>query len=210
MKFVLASGSPRRLELLKSAGLTFSVEVPNIEEKPSSGESAIDYVRRNALEKAQVVTKNWSHSKHEKIIVLSADTIVLLDGNIMEKPLDETEAIQMLGNLSGRSHKVVTGYAIAINSEEREQVEVFHEETSVTFKSLSFAEIKSYVATGEPMDKAGSYAAQGVGAYMIAAINGSYTNVIGLPVAQVFENLDRILKQEGNEGIAALPWQYRD
>jgi nucleoside triphosphate pyrophosphatase len=176
---VLASGSPRRRELLGRLGLAFAVAVPHVDETPSPGERPVDLVRRLAVAKAAAVAGDP---------VLAADTIVDVDGETLGKPGDADEARRMLRRLSGRSHRVHT--AVAVRS--GEQVEVDVVTTIVTFVALQPAVIEWYVATGEPLDKAGAYAVQGTGGVFVERIRGSVSNVVGLPLATVATLLERV------------------
>jgi septum formation protein len=175
---VLASASPRRSELLESAGVEFSVVPSDIPEEPLPGETPEAHVRRLALEKAREVA-----SSNPGRIFIGADTIVVCDGEIMGKPADEADAVHMLRKLAGKGHQVITGFAIHDRQTGRDVVDAVT--TQVFFKPLTDAEIQAYVATGCPMDKAGAYAIQGGAAYMVQGIQGSYTNVVGLPLCEV-------------------------
>jgi len=192
---VLASASPRRRELLAQAGFTFTVHPAHIPEDPLEGEDPIAYVTRLAREKAEVVfralsaennAKQESDSEPEALVVLGADTTVTLDDEILGKPEDAADAARMLHRLSGRTHRVITGVAVV----SAQGVEVAAEATAVRFLTLSDQEIDAYVATGEPMDKAGAYAIQGLAARWIPRIEGCYFNVVGLPLALVAAMLD--------------------
>jgi septum formation protein len=179
---VLASASPRRSELLESAGIPFRIAPSDIPEDALPGETPEAHVRRLAREKARAVA-----AVTEGRYVIGADTIVACDGEIMGKPVNEADAGRMLRKLAGKGHQVITGFAVIDRQEEREVVEAVT--TQVHFKGLSDAEIDAYVATGCPMDKAGAYAIQGGAAYMVRRIDGSYTNVVGLPLCEVVESL---------------------
>ena len=179
MVLVLASGSPRRRELLARLGEPFTVVPADIDETPQSGESPRDLVRRLAVAKATAVAGD---------VVLGADTIVEIDGEMLAKPVDADDARRMLGRLSARSHRVHTG--VAVRSGERVDVEVCT--TIVTFGALSPASIDWYLATGEPFDKAGAYAQQGAGGIFVEAVRGSVSNVVGLPLAAVVRLLGRV------------------
>ncbi len=178
---VLASASPRRRELLTQAGFSFTVHPAHIAEDPLPGEAPIAYVTRLAREKAEAVYRELAPRNSFPLHVLGADTTVTLDDQILAKPENLADAARMLRQLSGRSHQVITGVAVV----GREWVEVAAEVTAVRFLSLSEAEIESYVASGEPMDKAGAYAIQGRAARWIPRIEGCYFNVVGLPIALV-------------------------
>ncbi|GIW44354.1 MAG: Maf-like protein [Candidatus Binatia bacterium] len=180
---VLASASPRRRELLASLGVAFLVEPANVEEIPAAHETVESYVRRLAADKAVAVSLRHAHS-----LVLGADTEVELDGTILGKPRDANHAVALLRQLSGRTHRVCTGVCVARRGE---VLEAFAVQSLVTFQHLSDAEIRAYVASGEPLDKAGAYGAQGRGRDLIARIEGSLTNVIGLPLAEVAACLRR-------------------
>ena len=174
----LASQSPRRRELLRQIGVRHAVISATIPEQPAVGETALAYVQRLAREKAaagyaQVLLQHFSVAP-----VLGADTLGLLDGEILEKPRDQTHARQMLRQLSGRTHQVIT--AVALHSATQQALRI--STTEVTFRELSDAEIATYWATGEPQDKAGSYAIQGLGAVFVNEIRGSYSGVVGLPI----------------------------
>jgi septum formation protein len=181
---VLASASPRRRELLAQAGYSFEVHPAHIPEDPLAGEDPIAYVVRLAREKAQAVYQELtvdSSLAAPDLAVLGADTTVTLDNHILGKPEDAADAARMLRLLSGRTHRVITGVALVT----AEAVEVAAEATAVRFLTLSGEEIAAYVATGEPMDKAGAYAIQGRAARWIPRIEGCYFNVVGLPLALV-------------------------
>lgn len=182
---VLASASPRRKELLESAEVVFTVVPADIPEEPLPGELPVDHVVRLALGKAKAATV-LSPGR----FYIGADTIVVCDGEIMGKPVDEADAVRMLRKLSGIPHEVVTGFAVY--DRERDDALVDAVTTRVFFKPLRDEEIHAYVATGCPMDKAGAYAIQGGAAYMVQKIDGSYTNVVGLPLCEVVETLSRL------------------
>ena len=183
---ILASQSPRRRELLTQAGYSFEVRPAHIPEEPLAGENPIAYVTRLAREKAEAVFREVTadarlNAESEILAVLGADTTVTLDDTILGKPEDAADAARMLKMLSGRTHRVMTGVALAT----ADGVEVAAEVTAVRFLTLSEEEIAGYVATGEPMDKAGAYAIQGYAARWIPRIEGCYFNVVGLPLALV-------------------------
>ena len=177
-KLILASGSPRREELLRAAGLEFEKLVPDIDETPLPGEAPDTFVCRTAREKAESLSANGS-------IILAADTAVVDGERILGKPVDADDAAAMLRSLSGRTHEVMTGVCIRFPDDTL----CFHVETRVTFRNLSEEEIADYVATEEPMDKAGAYAIQGGAAKMVRRVEGSYSNVVGLPLCEVVEAL---------------------
>jgi septum formation protein len=189
---VLASASPRRRELLTQAGFTFQVHPADIPEDPAPGEDPVAYVTRLAREKAQFVFRqlvedsmNPLRANSERLappqVVLGADTTVTLDNAILGKPSDAADAARMLRLLSGRTHRVITGVALVTAESTRVAAEV----TTVEFLELSDQDIAAYIATGEPMDKAGAYAIQGRAARWIPRIEGDYFNVVGLPIALV-------------------------
>jgi septum formation protein len=178
---VLASASPRRRELLAQAGFSFEVHPAHIPEDPLPGEDPIVYVTRLAREKAQAVFAELSSKTSAPLQVLGADTTVTLDNHILGKPEDAADAARMLRLLSGRTHRVITGVALVT----AEAVEVAAEVTAVRFLTLSDEEIAAYISTGEPMDKAGAYAIQGLAARWIPRVEGCYFNVVGLPIALV-------------------------
>ena len=171
MALILASGSPRRRELLEELGLRPVICTPDIDETPLPDEQAAAHVERLAIEKGSAVEAT------SEDVVISADTIVTIDGQLLGKPTNEAHATDMLRQLSGRTHEVMTGVAISSNG----ATESFVEVTVVHFAELTDADIAWYVDTGEPSDKAGAYAMQGRGGAFVTAIEGSYDNVIGLP-----------------------------
>ncbi len=182
MRIVLASQSPRRREILTNAGIQFKVRAPNVPEKRMAGEVAEDYVRRLAGEKAMAV------ECAEDEIIVSADTVVVVDGTILEKPRDPSDAVNMLQLLSGNRHQVLTG--ICVRDAIKLKLDVAS--TWVHFAQLTGAEIDDYVRTGEPNDKAGGYAIQGLASKFIDRIEGCYFNVVGLPIALVYRRLKEL------------------
>jgi nucleoside triphosphate pyrophosphatase len=180
-KIILASGSPRRADILRSVGWPFEVVVAGIDERRNDSEAPMDYVRRLSLAKASVVA-----SKIEEGLVLGADTTVAVNNHILEKPIDDEDARRMLKLLSGRWHEVLTGVALVRRGYEREPV-VAVETTEVRFAELTDVEIDWYVSTGEPLDKAGAYGIQEKAALFIEEIRGDYFNVMGLPMRLVYE-----------------------
>jgi len=191
---VLASASPRRQKLLRSAGIPFTVEPANIDETPLEGEGARVCAERLAREKALAV---WRTRPQD--FVLGADTIVVVDEAILGKPVDPADAVRMLRLLSGRVHRVITGVCLVRSGDSRDLLNVAEfartasETTLVTMNVLSEDEIREYVTSGEPEDKAGAYAIQGMASRWIPRIEGDYSNVVGLPVALVY----RMLREQG-------------
>ncbi|EQA1632157.1 septum formation inhibitor Maf [Enterobacter hormaechei] len=177
----LASGSPRRQELLAQLGVSFERIVTGIEEKRAEGESAQQYVSRLAREKAQAGVAYVPRD----LPVLGADTIVILNGEVLEKPRDADHAARMLRNMSGQTHQVMTAVALADSQYVLDCLVV----TEVTFRVLTDEEIAGYIASGEPMDKAGAYGIQGLGGCFVRKINGSYHAVVGLPLVETYELL---------------------
>jgi septum formation protein len=192
MSLILASASPRRAELLRNAGIPFTVIPAHVPEAPSPGESPTDYAQRLARDKALAIL-----TRHPEDTVLGADTVVVVDGQLLEKPLDTDDAARMLGLLSGRTHEVITGICLANSESQQTEVEV----TQVSFSPLTDAEIAAYVRTGEPMDKAGAYAIQGIASRWVVRIAGCYFNVVGLPLPRVYRLL---LADEQATGKALL------
>jgi septum formation protein len=189
---VLASASPRRRELLAQAGYRFQVHPAHILEDPSPGEDPIAYVTRLAREKAEAVFRELNTADPESggngnsLAVLGADTTVTLDNTILGKPENAADASRMLRLLSGRTHRVITGVAVVT----AKRTDVATEVTAVRFLTLTDEEIADYIATGEPMDKAGAYAIQGRAARWILRIEGCYFNVVGLPLALICSMLE--------------------
>ena len=186
---VLASASPRRRALLAQLGIPFEIEPPHVDETLLPGERAEAYVLRLARKKAEVV-----HARHRNATVLAADTSVVLNGAVLGKPGTVDEALQMLRGLSGRTHQVLTAVAVAGAGERLVTA-------SVTFAPVSEAALRWYVSTGEPMDKAGAYAVQGIGAFLVERIEGSHSAVVGLPLVETLE----LLREAGY----TLPWNDR-
>lgn len=182
-KLILASGSPRRRELLAGLGLAFEIRPVDLDETPLDGEDPRAYVSRLAAAKARARTG-------PEEVTLAADTIVVLDGELLGKPENPGEARGMLGRLAGREHQVLTGVAVFDGAAERLVAGL--ESSMVTIAALTAEEIAWYVATGEPLDKAGSYAIQDLGALFVERVEGNYTNVVGLPLPltyRLFEEL---------------------
>ena len=211
---VLASASPRRQELLRAAGISFTVQPANVDETPQAGEPPEGCAERLAREKAMAV---WRTRPQD--VVLGADTIVVVDHELLGKPTDAADAVRMLRLLSGREHQVITGVCLvraetcdqgsrvggipmgsnsvlAGDSDGRPCIRVARESTLVAMHAISEDEIRDYVASGEPMDKAGAYAIQGIASRWIPRIVGDYGNVVGLPVALVY----RMLRDKRDKG----------
>ncbi len=185
-KIILASNSPRRKELLERIGITgFKVSAPNVDESVEDGLSSAEIVEQLSLRKARAAAKKAGPND----LIIAADTVVAMDGAVLGKPHDKDDAFSMLSALSGREHCVYTGVTVIRGDKTVTQ----HEETAVTFRDLEPDEIRGYIATGEPMDKAGSYGIQGIGALLVSGIRGDYCNVMGLPVFR----LGRILSSFG-------------
>ena len=181
-KLILASNSPRRSHLLAQAGLNFSVIPSAVDEQKLAMSDPDEYVRALAESKARDISE-----KHPDSWIIGADTIVLIEQQILGKPDSTDVARNMLRHLSGKMHQVYTGYCICCKKEKRLFSDVV--KTDVYFKELSDREIEWYIQTGEPFDKAGGYGIQGIGAFLVERINGSYTNVVGLPVCEVMSFL---------------------
>jgi septum formation protein len=177
---VLASASPRRADLLRAAGFSFEIHPAHVDERRHDGEGPAGYVRRVAHDKARTV-----HEQRPDRIILAADTTVVVDGHVLAKPEDDRDAQRMLRMLSGRAHEVLTAVAIASGT----IIGARTAATTVEFAPLTDEEIAWYVASGEPADKAGGYAIQGLASRFVTRIQGSYSNVVGLPVALVYEML---------------------
>ena len=188
MRMLLASASPRRAELLAAAGYVFEVKSCTVDETPLPGEIPALYVARLAAAKAGALTDIASNN-----VILAADTCVVLDGDILGKPIDDADAAKMLGRLSGRSHEVLTGVSMRYANQCVGAVD----RTVVHVATLQPAQVAWYVASGEPRDKAGAYGIQGLAARFIDRIEGSYSNVVGLPLAVV----RRLLSELGFDGV---------
>ncbi|RYY76619.1 MAG: septum formation inhibitor Maf [Gammaproteobacteria bacterium] len=192
----LASQSPRRRELLRQIGVSFQLVDATVTELPRQHEPPRDYVQRLAREKAEAGLANVKQSQLPNRPVLGADTIVVINNEILEKPRDLEQATSMLRKLEGKAHQVMT--AIAMVTEDRQQIKL--SVTDVVFRPLTDDEIKRYWQTGEPRDKAGAYAIQGLGAVFVQQVRGSYTGVVGLPLEQTV-----LLLQE-----FSVPWWHLD
>jgi septum formation protein len=184
VRLLLASASPRRAELLRAAGFSFDVISADVDESVRPDETAAAYVRRLAREKSEKVQP----ASDADVVVIGADTTVVVDGEVLGKPADDADAAHMLRRLSGRTHEVLTGVSVRRGARERGRVE----RTAVTFAALDEADIRWYVESGEGRDKAGAYAIQGLASRFVPRIDGSYSNVVGLPIACVFELLTAI------------------
>ena len=180
-RIILASASPRRAELLRAAGIDFDIRPADVDEAIRPGEAAADYVSRLAEAKARVV-----HESDGNQTVLAADTAVVVDGQILGKPMDETDAKRMLRLLAGRTHEVLTAVSVFHPGQ---IVDTRVDVTTVEFAELSEADIEWYVSSGEPMDKAGAYAVQGLASRFVTRVEGSYSSVVGLPIALVYQML---------------------
>jgi len=191
---ILASASPRRAEILRTAGWPFAAFPVDIDESRRPAEDAISYVERLAREKAEAAA-----ARSEGSMIVAADTTVTIDQHILEKPAGEKDAVRMLQLLNNRWHTVLTG--LALFDRRQSKTIIAHEATEVKFAAISDEEIQWYVATGEPMDKAGGYAIQGLGARLIEEIRGDYFNIVGLPLRLLYEliraNDDRRQSLEG-------------
>lgn len=186
-KIILASSSPRRRELLSKAEIKFDICIKSVDETVPAGMSAAQGAEHTAAVKAMAVSFMNSDA-----IVIGADTIVVLDGEILGKPKDKDDAFAMLKRLSGREHEVITGVCLACG----EKYETFHCSTRVKFYELTDEEIRHYIASGEPMDKAGAYGIQGKGMMLVESIDGDYYNVVGLPIALVVRKIKDLEKRK--------------
>ncbi len=183
LRVILASQSPRRRELLSLVGIAHDVQPADIDETFLTGEHPRDHAERLARGKADAIA-----AREPDAVVIGSDTIVVVDGDVLGKPTDENDAVRMLARLAGRSHTVVTAVAVAWRGETRSAVE----EVGVTFHPLSRAEIDAYIATREPMDKAGAYGIQGYGATIVSRVDGDYFAVMGLPLQRLIRVLDAL------------------
>lgn len=193
MNIILASGSPRRRELLEQAGYTFQIEVSDAEENIKK-EDPGKLVEELSWRKASAVAQLHQHQS-DHCIVIGADTVVVMDGKVLGKPADEADAEKMLSELSGRIHQVYTGVALLkISGGKIEESRNFNVCTDVMMREMTRKEIQDYVATGDPMDKAGAYGIQGRAAIFIEGIRGDYYNVVGLPLCRTVEELEQMLR----------------
>jgi septum formation protein len=196
VRLILASGSPRRAELLRAAGFVFDVFVPDVDETRRDGEPAEEYVRRVSQDKSSAALRclraddgdaRQTDGRRNAEVIIAADTVVVVNGDILGKPRDHSDAASMLRRLSGRWHEVMTGVSVRAGLRETGSVAV----TRVQFAELTDTDIDWYVTSGETVDKAGAYAIQGLGSRFIPRIDGSYANVVGLPISLVQELLKR-------------------
>lgn len=185
MKLILASASPRRAEILSAAGIQFEIRAPKIDESRLPGESPEKMVERLARAKAEAVARELPPA--DSAIILGADTVVVANDEILGKPGNTVTAREMLLKLRGREHRVITGFALLRVQDK--QIRVGHETTRVWFSSMSDEELDAYAASAEPLDKAGAYAIQGIASRYIPRIEGCYFNVVGLPMARVWQAL---------------------
>jgi septum formation protein len=181
MRLILASASPRRRELLTQAGFQFVVLAADIDESRHESEAPADYVQRLALEKAQAI-----HKLHPDAVVLGADTTVVLDGEVLNKPVDTDDAERMLRSLAEREHQVHTGIAVVFRGGQRQHIET----TTVFFSSAKEEDLATYLASGDSLDKAGAYGIQGYAARWVSRIEGDFFNVMGLPIAATVKLLE--------------------
>ncbi len=198
MELILASRSPRRAHLLRMLGLAFQVEEPAVDETPRAGEESAEQVERLARAKARDVARRAGRSW-----VVGGDTVVALEGRVLGKPSSQEEALEMLLRLQGRSHRVFSGVALATPAGELHSAV---EEVSVRFRPFSREAAEAYVATGEPMDKAGAYGIQGLGAALVDSVNGDFYAVMGLPVARLLD----LFRAEGGLEYRFGVWVRRD
>lgn len=187
-QYILASGSPRRKEILEQCGVHFVVEKSEVEENTTKTEPD-EVVKELSFIKAMDVAEK---TKEETCIVIGADTIVANGSVILGKPRDRQDAFQMVQSIQGHAHSVYTGVALIIKDGEKKKVISFYEETKVEIADMTEEEIKEYVETGEPDDKAGAYAIQGIFANFVKGIQGDYYNVVGLPIARIYAELKKI------------------
>ncbi len=188
MSLILASASPRRSELLRNAGISFSVEPAHVPEQALPGEQPLVYAQRLARDKARAISERYPDN-----VVLGADTIVVADEHLLEKPQNDEDAARMLRLLSGRAHQVMTGVCLLAPGYEKTEMEI----TEVQFGALTEEDIAAYIATREPMDKAGAYAIQGIASRWVKRIDGCYFNVVGLPVPRVYRMLRELEAEIG-------------
>lgn len=194
MRLILASGSPRRAEILRAAGFSFDIVPADIDEILRPGEVATEYVRRLAVEKARTVSRRIAAAKPDaEAVIIAADTTVVVNGTILEKPESPSDAQRMLEQLSGRTHDIYTGVALLRLPDGVERI--LADVTRVDFADLSAREIADYVASGEPFGKAGGYAIQGLGGRFVKRIEGCYFNVMGMPLGRIYQELRKIQEE---------------
>ena len=193
-KMILASASPRRRELLEQGGIPFTVIPSQAEEKLTTTQPGLAVEELSYLKCSDIYEKSA-----EAAVVIGADTVVASEGKILGKPSSKEDAVKMLQSLQGKAHEVYTGVTIMVREGDENRKKTFHEKTKVVFYPMSEEEIRSYVDTGEPMDKAGAYGIQGKSAVFIKEISGDYNNVVGLPLARIYQELK-------NMGIESREW----
>ena len=193
-KMILASASPRRRELLEQGGIPFTVIPSQAEEKLTTIQPGLAVEELSYLKCSDIYEKSA-----EDAVVIGADTVVASEGKILGKPSSKEDAVKMLQSLQGKAHEVYTGVTIMVREGDENRKKTFHEKTKVVFYPMSEEEIRSYVDTGEPMDKAGAYGIQGKSAVFIKEISGDYNNVVGLPLARIYQELK-------NMGIESREW----
>ena len=194
MKLILASSSSRRAEILRAAGFSFDIVPADIDEVLRPGEAAADYVQRLAEEKARTVARKIAKADPDATaIIIAADTTVVVNGTILEKPESPSDAQRMLEQLCGRTHDIFTGVALLRLPDGVERI--FVDVTRVDFAELSATEIADYVASGEPFGKAGGYAIQGLGGKFVKRIEGCYFNVMGMPLGRIYQELRKLKKE---------------
>ncbi|MDD4189218.1 MAG: Maf family protein [Eubacteriales bacterium] len=186
-KIVLASASPRRAALMKQIGIEFEIAIPEINEDLNIDNEPVEVVQKISRSKAEDI----AHRTGEDAVIIAADTVVVCDGRILGKPADACEAEEMLRLLEGRKHEVITGFTIIDNSKDK-RIITSYEVTGVKMRKLDDIEIQAYLNTGEPFDKAGAYAIQGVGALLVDEIKGCYFNVMGFPLSKIAHVLEGI------------------
>lgn len=187
-KIILASSSPRRQELVRSLGVPYDIRVSHADETTEPGLAPEAIVETLSLRKAAAVHETLGGEDRRDAVIVGSDTIVVLDGTVLGKPQDEADALRMLTALQGRSHTVYSGIACIDGATGRSHTA--HRATQVTMKSMDEARIRRYIATGEPLDKAGSYGIQGIGATLVESLQGDYFNVVGLPVSLLADMLE--------------------
>ncbi len=193
---ILASQSPRRIELMREAGFDFRVAPADIDESPREGETPFELVERLAVSKAACIAGSVAEPGE---LVVAADTIVAIDGELLGKPADAADAHRMLRELSGRTHQVATGVCLTVAGDSARAPHSFVDVTDVTFYDLTDEEIDAYVASGEPLDKAGAYGIQGVGGrLLVRGIDGDFYNVVGLPIAKTVRAIRRYAVAAGS------------